>query len=95
MVTGEDLVDDVEFLDIYCEIEKKLDAFGAVSSIVIPRPNPFTLELALNVGKVYVKMADVIPAKKARHRLSGSTFNGRTVIISFYSESLFNANTFM
>jgi len=41
-------------------------------------------------GKIYVKFSELIAAKQARYGLSGRTYNGRTVIGSFYPEHLFD-----
>lgn len=40
-------------------------------------------------GKIYIKFSDHIAAKQARYALSGRTYNGRTVVASFYPEHLF------
>ena len=41
-------------------------------------------------GKIYVKFGELIAAKQARYGLSGRTYNGRTVVASFYPEHLFD-----
>lgn len=41
-------------------------------------------------GKIFVKFGCQIAAKQARYGLSGRTYNGRTVVGSFYPEHLFD-----
>jgi len=41
-------------------------------------------------GKIFIKFNQVINAKKARYALSGRSYNGRTVVGSFYPEHLFD-----
>lgn len=94
ILRAEDLVDEFEFHDYFNDIWQECQKQGLVESLHIPRPDLDTLEVPLNVGKVYVKYYDIVSAKKARYRLSGRTFNRRTVIVAFYPESWFNSHEF-
>jgi len=46
------------------------------------------------VGKFFVKFENVIAAKKARYRISGKQYNGRTVVASFYPEDFYDHSNF-
>ena len=41
-----------------------------------------------------MKFESVLAAKKARYRLSGRQYNGRTVVASFYPEHYFDIGEF-
>ena len=43
-------------------------------------------------GKIFVKFSEEIAAKQARYSMSGRTYDGRTVVGSFYPEHLFDKN---
>ena len=46
------------------------------------------------VAKFFVKFENVIAAKKARYRISGKQYNGRTVVASFYPEDFYDHSNF-
>ena len=41
-------------------------------------------------GKVFIQFNHVVAAKQARYAISGRSYNGRTVVASFYPEHLFD-----
>lgn len=45
-------------------------------------------------GKVFIKFNHVVAAKQGRYAISGRTYNGRTVVGSFYPEHLFDRGEF-
>ncbi len=71
------------------DVKKECLQFGAVESIKIPLPKS-NGKCSSEVGKVLIKFFYQLPAKQARFRLNGRTYNNRTVIVSFYSEVKFN-----
>ncbi|OMJ92895.1 hypothetical protein SteCoe_4228 [Stentor coeruleus] len=94
MFSPQDLVDEAEFHDSYGDIWKECQKYGLVENISICRPDLNSLEIPVNVGKVYVKFFDLVAAKRAKYFLNGKTFNNRTVVISFYPEQWYLANEF-
>jgi splicing factor U2AF 65 kDa subunit len=94
MFSPQDLVDDSEFRDIYSDVWQECQKHGLVENIVICRPNLDTMEIPINVGKVYVKFFELVSAKRAKYFLAGRTFSNRTVIISFYPEQWFVSEEF-
>jgi splicing factor U2AF 65 kDa subunit len=50
---------------------------------------------SVSVGKIFVKFRLLIPAKRARHNMSGRTYNKRTVIVSFYPEERFDNKDYL
>ncbi|KRX08844.1 hypothetical protein PPERSA_08948 [Pseudocohnilembus persalinus] len=89
MVSYEDLLEDDLYDDLYQDVKEECAQFGPIDQIVIPRPDKLTGLASPSVGKCFVKFKYMIPAKKARHKLSGRTYNLRTVIVSFYPEEKF------
>mmetsp|Transcript_8305 Transcript_8305/g.16381 ORF Transcript_8305/g.16381 Transcript_8305/m.16381 type:complete len:275 (-) Transcript_8305:659-1483(-) len=94
MLTPQDLFEEDDFQDIHTDIWQECQVFGAVEEVVIPRPDPISMDVFPNVGKVYVKFFDFVAAKRARRTLSGRTFSNRTVCVSFYPEADFNNGIF-
>jgi splicing factor U2AF subunit len=90
IASAQDLVDDGDYDEIYTDIWQECNRYGAVESLIIPRPDLNTYEVGHNVGKIYVKYFDVTSAKKAKYNIAGKTFNKRTVVVSFYPELWFN-----
>ena len=90
----QDLVDDCEFQEYYGDLWQECQKYGLVENINVVRPNLDSMEIPINVGKVYVKFLDLVSAKKAKYYLNGRTFNNRTVVISFYPEQWFVAGEF-
>ena len=94
MFLPQDLVDAAEFHDAYNDIWQECQKHGLVENITICRPDLDTMEIPVNVGKVYVKFFDLTAAKKAKYFLNGRTFNNRTVVISFYPEQWYSSSEF-
>lgn len=89
VISVEDLFDDDLYKELYMDMYEECSKFGEIELIEILRPDFITGLASPSVGKVFVKFRYLIPAKKARHNLSGRTYNNRTVVASFYPESLF------
>ena len=70
----------LEQKDDSVKIAEKYQALANSESALVSRAH----------GKVYVKFSELIAAKQARYGLSGRTYNGRTVVASFYPEHLFD-----
>lgn len=94
LFSAQDLVDDLEFQDFYADLWQEFQKHGIVENVCILRPDLNTLEVPINVGKVYVKFVELVGAKKAKYYLNGRTFNNRTVVISFYPEQWFAAKEY-
>lgn len=72
----------LEQKDESVKIAEKYQALANSESALVSRAH----------GKVYVKFGELIAAKQARYGLSGRTYNGSTVVASFYPEHLFDQN---
>jgi splicing factor U2AF subunit len=94
LLTPQDLFEEEDFQDVHTDIWQECQNFGAVEEVVVPRPNPLSLDVYPNVGKVYVKFFDFVAAKRAKRTLAGRTFGSRTVCVSFYPEADFNNGIF-
>ena len=70
----------LELKDENATLAEKYEALAKSESALVSRAH----------GKVYVKFGELIAAKQARYGLSGRTYNGRTVVASFYPEHLFD-----
>ena len=95
VITIEDLWEDDLYEELIKDMKEECEKFGPVEKIDVPRPDPKTGIVGPNVGKVFVKFAYLIPAKQARYRLAGRTYNRRTVITSFYPEDKFDAKDYI
>ena len=51
-------------------------------------------ECSYGVGKLFVMFENIVAAKQARYRISGRSYNGRTVVASFYPEQYFEIKDF-
>ncbi|CEG50284.1 splicing factor u2af large [Plasmopara halstedii] len=83
MVTPEELEDEEEYADIVDDIKGECERFGAVPSLLLPRPRDGVLSA---VGKVYVEFSDVQSAQNAAAELHGRGFSNRTVAVEFMDE---------
>ncbi|KAF4134065.1 RNA recognition motif-containing protein [Phytophthora infestans] len=83
MVTPEELEDEEEYADILDDIKGECERFGAVPSLLLPRPRDGVLSA---VGKVFVEFADVQSAQAAATELHGRGFSNRTVAVEFMDE---------
>jgi len=95
LCTIEDLLEDDFYNDLMEDIKEEAEKFGPVEEVVIPRPDPKTGIVGPSVGKVFIKYKLLIPAKQARHRLSGRTYNRRTVLTAFYPEDKFETREYL
>ncbi|ETN05010.1 hypothetical protein F442_13867 [Phytophthora nicotianae P10297] len=83
MVTPEELEDEEEYADILDDIKGECERFGAVPSLLLPRPRD---GIPSAVGKVYVEFGDVQSAQAAATELHGRGFSNRTVAVEFMDE---------
>ncbi|OWZ22168.1 Splicing factor U2AF [Phytophthora megakarya] len=83
MVTPEELEDEEEYADILDDIKGECERFGAVSSLLLPRPRDGVLSA---VGKVFVEFGDVQSAQGAATELHGRGFSNRTVAVEYMDE---------
>ena len=61
--------------DLLEDIKIEASKFGSIEKIEIPKPDKDTGIIGPSVGKIYVKYQYLIPAKKARHQLSGKIYD--------------------
>jgi len=88
MVTAEDVQSDEDYNDIVEDTREECSKFGEVVSIAIPRNGePGT-------GLVFVEFGDTSGAEKASGALSGRTFDGKRVEVSYFDEDKFKARDF-
>uniref|UniRef100_A0AAV1VLN5 Splicing factor U2AF subunit n=1 Tax=Peronospora matthiolae TaxID=2874970 RepID=A0AAV1VLN5_9STRA len=83
MVTPEELEDEEEYTDILDDIKGECEQFGAVPSLLLPRPRD---GIPSAVGKVFVEFGDVQAAQNAATELHGRGFSNRTVAVEFMDE---------
>lgn len=105
MCSIEDLMDDTYFKDLHEDVNEEASKFGSVVEIDIPRPDPVrnltfdnfqkTGIAGPSCGKIFIKYQFLIPAKKARHKLGGRTYDRRTIITSFYPEDKYDAKEYL
>ncbi len=88
-------MDDQYYKELMEDVKEEISKFGNVIEIDIPRPDPRTGISGPSVGKIFVKFQLLIPAKQARHRLAGRTYDRRTVITSFYPEDKFDGKEYL
>jgi RNA recognition motif-containing protein len=74
MVSRQELAENYE--DLVDDIREHVNRFGQVLEVYIPQDGSF-------VGNVYLEFPTVAEAKVVRSALSGLTFNGMTLEISF------------
>ena len=88
MVTAEDVADDEEHADIVEDTKEECGKFGAVNSVVIPRPGQ------AGTGFVFVCFGTPQEAQAASQALAGRTFDGKRVEASFYDVAQFEAGDY-
>lgn len=102
MVTPEDLVDDVEYSELYEDIKTECSNYGNLEDLRIPRPvkkekkwapgeqhstaDAQRIDEASGVGRVYVKYADSVSANQALNALAGRSFAGRSIIATLLTD---------
>lgn len=80
MVSRQELEENYE--DLVDDIREHVNRFGQVLEVYIPQEGDF-------VGNVYLEFPTVAEAKVVRNALSGLTFNGSTLEISFIPFEMF------
>ncbi|OMJ95139.1 hypothetical protein SteCoe_1507 [Stentor coeruleus] len=80
MVSKQELEENYE--DLVDDIREHVNRFGQVLEVYIPQEGDF-------VGNVYLEFPTVAEAKVVRNALSGLTFNGSTLEISFIPFEMF------
>jgi splicing factor U2AF subunit len=95
MLDVEELRDDTEYAEITEDMKEECGKYGAVLSMVIPRPPaPGSVEHVPGLGKVFVQFADVVGATAARSALHGRKFGGQIVKADYLAEGAFVAQAF-
>jgi len=87
MASAEDLQDDDFYNDLIEDLMEECSKFGTIENLIIPRPLQDG-SLCQAVGKIFIKYSTLKNTKIARYNLNGRTYNNRTIICSFYPESL-------
>lgn len=95
MYSADDLVDDEYYEELRSDLETECLKYGLIETIEIPRPDRISGVCSNSVGKAFVKFQYLIPAKKARQKIAGRTYNKRTVITSFYPEEKFDFKDYL
>ncbi|KAJ4913892.1 Splicing factor U2af large subunit A [Raphanus sativus] len=88
VVNEDELRDDEEFEDIMEDMRQEGGKFGALTSVVIPRPSP-SGEPVAGLGKVFLKYGDTDGSSRARSGMNGRKFGGNQVVAVFYPEDKF------
>lgn len=65
--------------------------FGKIVEMKIPRPTSGP-RISAGVGKVYIKYETAEDAQKAMKALAGRQFATRTVVVTHFSEEMFDTN---
>jgi len=92
MVTVEELIDPNEVEEIRGDIKTECEEHGQVLNVIIPVPEQG--KKLPGVGKIYVNFQEIDQAKKCKDALSGRTFGGRTVVVSFMDDEKFDRRDF-
>lgn len=93
MVTPQDLESNEDYGEIMEDIKEECANYGQVREVIIPRPKPDGT-LPTGCGKVFVHFGDLETCKKAKDALQGRTFDGRTVLATFFDEGKFTRREF-
>jgi len=88
MVTEQDIADDVDYKEILEDTTEECQQFGEVVSVTIPRQG------APGTGKVFVEFSSQEASQKASQTLSGRTFDGRRVEVTYFPEDKAKAGEF-
>ncbi|KAL8734175.1 MAG: hypothetical protein Q9166_001660 [cf. Caloplaca sp. 2 TL-2023] len=87
MVTAEELIDNEDYQEICEDVKEECDKYGEVLEMKIPRPSGGSRQ-SNGVGKIFVKYDNADSARKALQSLAGRKFADRTVVTTYFSESL-------
>jgi splicing factor U2AF 65 kDa subunit len=101
MTTPDDLADDELYLELKEDVTDECGKYGNVLSVEIPRgtyapgagASAGDIENDESVGMVFVYFSDSDGATKAKAAVSGRSFNGNIVKVTFYPEDLFLQKT--
>jgi splicing factor U2AF 65 kDa subunit len=77
-------------VEIEEDISEECEKFGKILAFKMPRPSGARINAG--VGKVYIKYDTVESATRAMAALAGRKFESRTVVVTQFSEELFEAN---
>ena len=95
MTSADELKDDVEYKEILEDVKTECETFGAIDSLVIPRPGvDGVAEGASCVGKIYVAYTAPESAVAASAALTGRQFGGKVVMTSFYPVEKYDAKEY-
>lgn len=90
MVTIEELNDADNYREIYDDVKDECIKYGNIIEMKIPRPKGPRIDAG--VGKIFIKYDSVSSAQRALKALAGRKFADRTVVVTYYSEELFDVN---
>ncbi|KAF2277450.1 uncharacterized protein EI97DRAFT_432325 [Westerdykella ornata] len=90
MVTHDELLDKDSYEEIKEEVEEECSKYGRILEVKIPRPSGARVNPG--VGKIYIKYETPESAQKAIKALAGRAFTGRTVVVTHFSEELFDVD---
>lgn len=90
MVQESELEDDTEFSELKEDIEEECSKYGAIVSLVIPRPQ----DNMPGVGKVFIRFENIAGAVTATKALKGRKFGGNVVAVSYMPLDDFENNRF-
>ena len=95
MITRDELFDTDDLEQVKEDVNSELSRFGDILAVHIPvidpsEPKDGLVTVGPECGKIFIKFNQVVGAKQARYQISGRTYNGRTVVASFYPEHIFD-----
>jgi splicing factor U2AF 65 kDa subunit len=93
VVTQEELEDDEEYQDVVDETEEEARKFGALKSVVVPRPSKDGTEV-LGVGRIFLSFEKESEAERAFAAMDGRKFDDRTVVASYISAENFESGNY-
>lgn len=70
------------------DVEEECSKYGPILEIKVPRPSGARVNPG--VGKIFIKYENADSAQKAIKALAGRQFASRTVVVTHFSEELFN-----
>jgi splicing factor U2AF subunit len=76
--------------DIKEDVEEECSKYGKILEIKIPRPSGARVNPG--VGKIFIKYEESASAQKALKALAGRQFASRTVVVTYFSEELFDVD---
>ncbi|KAF2464995.1 uncharacterized protein BDR25DRAFT_306864 [Lindgomyces ingoldianus] len=91
MITQDEVMDRDAYEEIKEDVEEECSKYGKILDIKMPRPTGGS-RMGPGVGKIYIKYDNVESGQKAMKALAGRKFSDRTVVVTFFSEELFDVN---